>query len=182
MKTFENRDGWTAERDDALRKLWDEGLTGTQIAQRMHTTRNSILARARRIRCANRVSEEAKACTRVIRKRNKTNFNFALGREQGREPLAGIAKDTFVCRSVDVTPEHLRIPIEALDDTRCKWAHGEAAPFMFCGAPSRPGLRWCETHARVVFVTPQPAQVFAGVSKNPEPQLSNAMGQLEAVE
>lgn len=148
---------WTPERDEALRGYWDQGLTGSQIAQNMRTTRSAILARARRIRCTARVSEDAKASATPRKRRNVTAFNFAECRKSGRDPLENIAKEPFVSRETVVTPAEKRIPFEALDDTKCKYAHGDTPPYMFCGEKAVMGLRWCEAHARAVFVTPQPS-------------------------
>ncbi len=175
MKTIENQDGWTAERDTCLRQLWDQGLTGSQIAQRMRTTRNSILARARRIRLAARVSEEAKACTRVRRKRNVTAFNFSEARKSGRDPLANLAKEPYASRETVVTPPEKRVPLEALDDSKCKYAHGDAPPYMFCGEKAVMGLAWCEAHARAVFVTPTPAKSSEEIGQLEQPGISREL-------
>ena len=47
---------WTPDRDAQLRALWDAGHTGTDIAQRMGATKNSIIGRVHRLRLAPRVS------------------------------------------------------------------------------------------------------------------------------
>ncbi|WP_414009925.1 GcrA family cell cycle regulator [Sphingorhabdus sp.] len=47
---------WTPDRDAQLRALWDAGHTGTDIAQRMCATKNSIIGRVHRLKLAPRVS------------------------------------------------------------------------------------------------------------------------------
>ena len=47
---------WTPDRDAQLRALWDAGHTGTDIAQRMGATKNSIIGRVHRLKLAPRVS------------------------------------------------------------------------------------------------------------------------------
>jgi GcrA cell cycle regulator len=189
MKTFENRDGWTAERDDALRKLWDEGLTGTQIAQRMRTTRNSILARARRIHLPFRISAESKAFTKPRPKANATKFNFSA--QFNPPPKATPAPEPFVSRETVVAPAAQHIPFEALEafDRRCRYPHGDAHPYTFCGLPTALGTSWCVHHLKAIspplgakIDAAMAGEVFRDPTKNPEPQLSNAIGQLEAVE
>ncbi|MBX9814062.1 MAG: hypothetical protein K2X76_05110 [Sphingomonas sp.] len=49
---------WTEERQDELRQLWDQGLTASQIAERIGRglTRASVTAKARRLGLAERGS------------------------------------------------------------------------------------------------------------------------------
>lgn len=41
--------GWTEARDNMLRKLWNAGKTGKQIAILMGLTRNAVIGRAHRL-------------------------------------------------------------------------------------------------------------------------------------
>jgi len=177
MKTLENRDGWTQERDACLRRLWDEGLTGSQIAQQLRITRSAVLARARRIRCATRISAESKALTKPRKKPNTTNFNFASGR-QTREPL--IPKEPFVHCETVAAPEAMRVPFEALEafDRRCRYPHGEAHPYTFCGLPTAMGTSWCVHHLKAIS-PPLKAQIEAAQAEAEPAETSRV---LEAVE
>ena len=47
---------WTPDRDAQLRALWDAGHTGTDIAQRMGATKNSIIGRVHRLGFPKRAS------------------------------------------------------------------------------------------------------------------------------
>ena len=47
---------WTAERDSQLRALWDAGVSGSQIADRMGMTKNAVIGRAHRLKLPPRVS------------------------------------------------------------------------------------------------------------------------------
>ena len=47
---------WTPDRDAQLRTLWDAGHTGTDIAQRMGATKNSIIGRVHRLGFPKRAS------------------------------------------------------------------------------------------------------------------------------
>lgn len=47
---------WTAERDSQLRALWDAGVSGSQIADRIGMTKNAVIGRAHRLKLPPRVS------------------------------------------------------------------------------------------------------------------------------
>jgi len=168
---------WTDEKDQALRGYWDQGLTGSQIAQNMRTTRSAILARARRIRCAARVSEDAKASANPRKKRNVTAFNFSEARKSGRDPLANLAKEPYVSRETIVMPPEKRLPLEALEISHCRYPHGETPPYAFCGAKSILGTSWCPAHFHAVTGAPHPSQLSGNSG---EFELSENLRELEA--
>lgn len=47
---------WTAERDERLRRLWDEGHTTLEIGAMMGVTKNSVIGRVHRLKLAQRGS------------------------------------------------------------------------------------------------------------------------------
>lgn len=47
---------WTDEKDARLRALWNEGVTGSQIAERMGMTKNAVIGRVHRLKLQPRVS------------------------------------------------------------------------------------------------------------------------------
>lgn len=170
MKTIENRDGWTPERKQIVITLWNEGQTAESIGSVFGVSRSAILGVVHRMGLQKRRGD---ARPRANRK-PITKFNFASGKG-GREPLATVAKDPFVHRETVVAPEDQRIAFEALEDGRCKYAHGDDPPYSFCGAKAVAfGVSWCATHFQVVTGAPHPSTRAAGVSEK--------IGELEAVE
>ena len=139
---------WTQDHDQTLSELWAQGLTGSQIATRMRTSRNAILGRARRIKLPTRISEESKP---------------------------RIERDPYVHRETVVTAESARVPFEALEafDGRCRYAHGDDAPYSFCGAKAVPGQSWCPDHLEAVFPTRKKPQL-SDIKEQPAEQVGQS--------
>ena len=50
MKTAENASGWTDERTELAKKLWNDGLSATEVAKRLGgVTRNAVIGKMYRI-------------------------------------------------------------------------------------------------------------------------------------
>ena len=55
---------WTRERDEELRRLWDQGLSTSRIGDRLGVTKNAVVGRAHRL---NLPSRERVVTTRGVR-------------------------------------------------------------------------------------------------------------------
>jgi GcrA cell cycle regulator len=167
---------WSAEKDDTLRKLWAEGLSASLIAERMGTTKNAIVGRARRLRLPSRPSpirrnaspppvrrvkpgvstlppvasaapSPVPAATQVASPQPPGNTALAPTRPAAARPSPKPPR--LVCE----TP---RPPVAAPGDRGCQYITAfdsrRPARSTFCGAArSDVESSWCTRHLAIVF-------------------------------
>ena len=61
---------WTEERLDKLKKLWDSGLSISQIGEQLGVTRNAVAGKAHRLKLPKRQSPISKTERKRIKKSN----------------------------------------------------------------------------------------------------------------
>ena len=149
---------WTDERVEQLKKLWAEGLSASQIAERLGgITRNSVIGKVHRLGLAPRAKKVAvanfKRAIRNARKRQKKleaamkktdPFAQLVALPLPEEPAFEIARTTILEREKD----------------QCAWIIGPPHEMKCCGAPIVPGLPnpWCLDHARRGYDLPHVAK------------------------
>jgi GcrA cell cycle regulator len=157
---------WTDERVENLKKLWQEGLSASQIAGRLGgVTRNAVIGKVHRLGLSGRATTSRMKSLRPRRpaaatqKRTQPKTNrFA---QQGNSALRALYQG-------DVEPyqpqiEEVVIPlaerkfITTLTESDCRWPIGDPQhdDFHFCGKGKVNGLPYCEFHARRAFQPPQ---------------------------
>jgi GcrA cell cycle regulator len=158
---------WNDERVDALKKLWADGLSASQIAGRLGgVTRNAVIGKVHRLGLAGRATtSRMKSHPRRVR----TAQAVKRGGMLRTRPVGGIAnsplKSLYLSDLEPYVPpaEELVIPlnerryIQTLTESCCRWPIGDPqlAEFHFCGKKKIPGLPYCEVHARRAFQPPQ---------------------------
>lgn len=154
---------WTAERSAQLKKLWEAGLSCSQIAAEMgYLTRNAVIGRVHRMGLEGRARVERqppkprvftykpRARTPKLKIYSETNrVHFSVDAEQ---PLL---------RCVEVIP--LNIGLMALTDQTCRFPYNEGAAIVFCGHASL-GETYCYLHAELCrgARTPQRNEIRRG--------------------
>jgi len=154
---------WTEERVETLKKLWTEGLSASQIANRLgEVTRNAVIGKVHRLGLSGR------ATTSRIKSVRPKNRNPRSGK-QSRPLRFGVPRTPF---PHGATPpgeqsfelaEELVIPLEerkyitTLTESCCRWPIGDPMhdDFHFCGKSKANGMSYCEFHAQRAY---QPAQ------------------------
>lgn len=156
---------WTDERVETLKKLWQEGLSASQIAAELGgVTRNAVIGKVHRLGLSGR----GQPTTTIKRQRRAEQPAPAMTRRT-REPvtLGSLALQTNVEAYVEavpmqrrnvVVPIAKRLTIEALTERTCKWPIGDPGndDFHFCGNDSLESLPYCEYHAGVAYQAPDP--------------------------
>jgi len=148
---------WTDERVDLLKKLWQEGLSASQIAGELGgVTRNAVIGKIHRLGLSGRGqptstikrARRSRSTPTVRQRRTVTIGATALQAEEEIE----VATELRPSHSV-VVPISKKLSIEKLTERTCKWPIGDPGDedFHFCGCDSLEGLPYCEYHAGVAY-------------------------------
>ncbi|MDD9912231.1 MAG: GcrA cell cycle regulator [Alphaproteobacteria bacterium] len=176
---------WTDERVDLLKKLWTEGLSAAQIANRLGgVTRNAVVGKVHRLGLSTRATTSRKPLVR----RSTTGTKPA--RSAGSKPtpaatkkksqhtgdlpeiFAGIDSDHLEGRPTQdykelyIPPEE-RETVLTLKANNCRWPIGDplADDFHFCGKRRIPDKSYCEHHANVAFQQPSTSKNTKNIRK-----------------
>jgi GcrA cell cycle regulator len=158
---------WTDERVESLKKLWQEGLSASQIAGRLGgVTRNAVIGKVHRLGLAGRATT-----TRMKSHRPRRIPVAPRPRPQGKvasrfnAPLSSPLRDLYRADGDGyvppieevVIPLHERKSLNQLTESCCRWPIGDPqeADFHFCARKKVAGLPYCEVHARRAFQPPQ---------------------------
>ncbi len=151
---------WTDERVELLKKLWQDGLSASQIAAELGgVTRNAVIGKVHRLGLSGRgqptssIKRQRRTHSTGVRRVRQmiTVGNLALKSDQLPEA------DMRPRRNV-VVPIAKRLSIFALTEKTCKWPIGDPGheDFHFCGHDSLENLPYCEYHAGVAYQAPEP--------------------------
>jgi GcrA cell cycle regulator len=157
---------WTEERVELLRKLWNEGLSASQVAAELGTgvTRNAVIGKIHRLGLAERAKTPSAPRPRAAK---APRAQQPAARTQGASVMGNVAL-AFAPRPIVaaaprieedvVVPMSARVTLMELRESMCRWPMGDptASEFRFCGARSPGGAGpYCNHHASIAY---QPAQ------------------------
>ncbi len=159
---------WTDDRVEQLKKLWTEGLSASQIANRLGgVTRNAVIGKVHRLGLSGRATTSRVKSVRARRRigsavRKPSRIRYAT---YGNAALKHIFETDYLAEGETelgsiqelVIPVEERASIASLTENMCRWPIGDPMEedFHFCGRKKIPGLPYCEFHARIAF---QPLQ------------------------
>ncbi len=156
---------WTDERVDLLKKLWTEGLSASQIANRLgNVTRNAVIGKVHRLGLSGRATtsrvKSIRPKKRVAKTSNKTmrpKYAGATGASAkpnfgGLEPMAKPELPTSNYVELFIPLEERKSILE-LKECSCRWPIGDPTDddFHFCGRNKVPGTPYCEYHGSIAF-------------------------------
>lgn len=154
---------WTDERVEALKKLWAEGLSASQIAGRIGgVTRNAVIGKVHRLGLSGRA-------TTIRVKSHRIRKNGLAAKRLAKPRFAQIGNPSVrALYQPDAEPfvpaiEEIDIPlaerksIVTLTECSCRWPIGDPQlpDFHFCNRTKMTGLPYCEAHSRRAFQPPQ---------------------------
>lgn len=120
---------WTDERIELLKRLWEKGLSASQIAEELGegVTRNAVIGKAHRLGLKSRPSP--------------------VKADAPKKAAAAAPKKP------KVVTKPKRVTLLDLSDKICKWPHGHPGEedFHFCGKPVQPGFPYCPEHCGVAY-------------------------------
>ena len=185
MYTLENQASWSGERVSALKKLWLDGLSASQIASQLGgVTRNAVLGKIHRLGLSERAvtskpSRPVRSLSYKVRPESGNISNRTVATKPSA-PAGHILESKEVVPGVfeAFTPEHsdskkqvamssaslvlLTEPGSAtlltLSKFCCKWPIGDPAEdtFTMCGRKVNNRGPYCTGHAQLAYHTPTP--------------------------
>src|ERR1044071_7443081 len=150
--------GWTDERVELLKKLWQDGLSASQIAKQLGgVTRNAVIGKVHRLGLSGRAapSKPARPIFKAPRPARPAAAHPAPPRRIAEPSMQTTAP---VIRYQDESPGSATVL--TLGAHMCKWPIGDPSSdsFTFCGKRSDEGHPYCFDHSRVASQPQQPGK------------------------
>lgn len=142
---------WNEERIGLLRALWEDGLTASQIAERIGdgVTRNAVIGKAHRLGLAARPSP----VKGQVPDQSWEKSTVASHVEESSRAAAPAAPGRPAHGRSAARDGQARVTLLDLSDKVCKWpiGHPGEPDFHFCGKPSQPSFPYCGEHCAVAY-------------------------------
>src|SRR4051812_42523032 len=160
---------WSDDRVEQLKKLWEAGLSASQIAAELgNVTRNAVIGKVHRLGLSGRAKSPSSAAPRqrkarpaqqmmrVSRPVSRGNTALAHAFEVEMEPDP-IAFD-------NVVPMSQRLSLLELNEATCHWPVGDpaSAHFFFCGGKGLAGPNGTDPPSIGLVAHPAAADFFSG--------------------
>ena len=166
---------WTEDRVELLKKLWNDGLSASQIAGELGSvTRNAVIGKVHRLGLSGRAKSPAASNTPRANPARKAPTRSPSHPMTGQGGGAGMTRGANALApqySAEAEPEQQQAPAPSEDvvvpfservtimDLReymCRWPMGDPTTpeFRFCGGRSQTGMPYCSHHAKIAY---QPA-------------------------
>jgi len=152
---------WTDDRVEQLKKLWESGLSASQIAAELgNITRNAVIGKVHRLGLSGRAKTPSSAAPRQRKVRAPQHMmRISRPMSRGNTALAQAFEVEVEADPVafdNVVPMGQRRTLLELTEDTCHWPIGDpgSTEFFFCGGKALGGLPYCAQHSRVAY---QPA-------------------------
>jgi GcrA cell cycle regulator len=157
--------GWTDERVETLKKLWQDGLSASQIAKQLGgVTRNAVIGKVHRLGLSGQAapSKPARPAFKAPRPQRPAAAAPSAPRRIAEPAAAAPAQAPAPVRYIEESPGSATVL--TLGAHMCKWPIGDPSTegFTFCGRRASDGP-YCMEHARIAY---QPAQTKKKGSAN----------------
>lgn len=156
---------WSDERVDLLRRLWEDGLSASQIATQLGgVTRNAVIGKVHRLGLSGRIksTESAVGSSRKAAREIETEVDVHIATVAdvavAIEPAPAVAPQPVAAPKAEPSPLAVsrRVTIMDLRESMCRWPLGDptSPDFHYCGDRAITGLPYCTHHAQIAY---QPA-------------------------
>jgi GcrA cell cycle regulator len=156
--------GWTDERVELLKKLWQDGLSASQIAKQLGgVTRNAVIGKVHRLGLSGRATPSKPARTDFKAPRPARPVTASPSPPR-RISEPAVASQPTPMRFVDEEPG--LATVLTLGAHMCKWPIGDPSldSFTFCGRRSGEGP-YCHEHSQVAYQPAQTGKKKAGANE-----------------
>lgn len=156
----------TSDRVELLKKLWLDGLSASQVADRIGgCSRNAVISKLHRLGLTGRPQDVNRGRqgvrARIIRKAHAANSNKPIAPRTAAfnapHHVPTVEAEPYEPAYVEIdVPIAERKQLIDLEKDDCRWPIGDPtkSDFHFCNGKKITGLPYCDHHARVAF---QPA-------------------------
>src|SRR6202158_5264405 len=153
---------WTDDRVEQLKKLWEGGLSASQIAAELgNVTRNAVIGKVHRLGLSRRAKSPSSAAPRQRKAARPAQHMMRVARpvSRGNTALAHAFEVELEPDPVaydNVVPMSQRLSLLELNEATCHWPIGDpsSAEFFFCGGQALNSLSYFAHHSRIAY---QPA-------------------------
>src|SRR5690242_15441938 len=151
---------WSDERVEQLKKLWESGLSASQIAAELgNVTRTAVIGKVHRLGLSGRAKAPSTAAPPPRKARPPQMGRVSRPRSRGNPALAQAFEVEVEADPIaydNVVPMSQRLTLLQLNEATCHWPVGDPSSpeFFFCGGPALASLPYCAYHSRVAY---QPA-------------------------
>jgi GcrA cell cycle regulator len=147
---------WTDERVEILKRLWQEGLSASQIAAELGgVTRNAVIGKVHRLGLSGRATPSKPARTVFKAPRPARPASAAPSAPRRIAEPVSLQPHPAPVRYIDEAPG--MATVLTLGAHMCKWPIGDPSleTFTFCGRRTGHEGPYCMEHSQVAY---QPAQ------------------------
>jgi len=152
---------WSHKRVEQLKKLWEAGLSASQIAAELgNVSRNAVIGKVHRLGLSGRAKTLSTAAPRrreahLAQHMMCVTCPIARGNTALAQAFEGEVEPDPVT-SDNVVPMSKRLSLLELNEATCRWPIGDPSSpdFFFCGCKVLAGLPYCARHARVAYQPP----------------------------
>ena len=154
------------ENNTEIKELWLKGLTGSQIAEQLKVTRNSVMGKLHRMRHSGMLARKAldermRSVGMSVKKEKAPEPERKPDPERtvdvwipGPEPVEQHLS-IIVCEEVPPQPTSKPICFDKLTSKSCRFIvnSGDPKEFLFCGKQKK-GKSYCAEHEEICYYRP----------------------------
>jgi len=146
--------GWTDERLDRLRLMWQDGKTAAAIAAELGVSRSGVLGKIFRLRLGAKAGDKTKKSAK-----SKTNRQKRKSKRRARPVELTRRRGQSKEAAAPPTPAPGPKTLFELTNNCCRWPYQRPGTreFFFCGAADADlenGMPYCAHHMRRAYLIP----------------------------
>jgi GcrA cell cycle regulator len=151
---------WTDDRIATLKHYWTDGLSASQIAQKLgEVTRNAVIGKVHRLGLAGRGNSSRRGTSRRASTSRPTQRTPARRyRQRSARPVSKKQLPPVLDRSPILPelgpPPCTPVTVPRLTPFVCRWPEGDpkSSDFHFCGRiKTKEAIPYCDHHAAIAF-------------------------------
>lgn len=148
-------DFWNEERINHLKRMWDEGLSSTQIGKEIGCSRNAVIGKAFRLQLPARKPRIWPEGTESLPRPRKVRMKMKFKSVGPHAPSGPPQAPQELSVSTPAPKSSRSVGIEGLQEHHCRYiVSPDGEEVRYCGAQKASGS-YCGYHARMCYHFPQ---------------------------